>query len=120
MPALVPETADAVVLAVPELVTNALRHGGGAFVLNPAANAERVEVAVHDRHPRPLRMRTPDLVAGTGGFGRPVVNRLAEHMGNACGRAVRNGPLPARLHGQTGRSRDLEPLTVAAVAAVSR
>lgn len=51
VPALVPETADAVVLAVPELVTNALRHGGGAVVLNPAANADCVAVAVHDRSP---------------------------------------------------------------------
>lgn len=41
-----PETADSVVLVVSELVTNALRHGGGTFTLHHlAANPDTVEVA---------------------------------------------------------------------------
>ena len=32
---------------------------------------------MHDRSPQAPRMRTPDLNGGTGGFGWPMVNRLA-------------------------------------------
>ena len=38
---------------------------------------DSIEVAVHDRSPQAPRMRTPDLNGGTGGFGWPMVNRLA-------------------------------------------
>ncbi|MGW3105034.1 hypothetical protein [Streptomyces sp. NPDC001100] len=38
---------------------------------------DSVEVAVHDHSPQAPRMRTPDLSDGTGGCGRPMVNRLA-------------------------------------------
>ncbi|MCX4400026.1 hypothetical protein OG887_44040 (plasmid) [Streptomyces sp. NBC_00053] len=34
----------------------------------------------------------------------------AEGMGDTSGKAVRDGPLPAHLHGQVRRSRDLKPL----------
>ncbi|MFE3253547.1 ATP-binding protein [Streptomyces sp. NPDC059209] len=71
------EAADTVVLVVSELVTNALRHGGGTCTLHLTAHPDNIEVAVHDRNPRPPRMRTPDLNGGTGGFGWPMVNRLA-------------------------------------------
>ncbi|KPI12078.1 ATP-binding protein [Actinobacteria bacterium OK074] len=37
-----------------------------------------IEVTVHEHSPRTPRMRTPDLNDGTGGFGRPMVNRLAQ------------------------------------------
>jgi hypothetical protein len=33
-------------------------------------------VTVHDHSPQAPRMRTPGLHDGTGGFGRPMVNRL--------------------------------------------
>ncbi|MGW6945065.1 ATP-binding protein [Streptomyces xanthophaeus] len=71
------EAADTVVLVVSELVTNALRHGGGTCTLDLTAHPDRIEVAVHDRSPRVPRMRTPDLNGGAGGFGWPMVNRLA-------------------------------------------
>ncbi|MEX0169808.1 ATP-binding protein [Streptomyces sp. LMG1-1-1.1] len=77
MPALASEAADTVVLGVSELVTNALRHGGGICVLDLAARPDGIEVAVHDPGPHAPRMRTPDLDGGTGGFGWPMVNRLA-------------------------------------------
>ncbi|AWZ04592.1 MULTISPECIES: ATP-binding protein [unclassified Streptomyces] len=76
-PAIEPEHADTVILVVSELVTNALRHGGGAYVLRLAAHPDTVEVSVEDSSPRPPRMRTPDLVDGTGGFGWHMVNDLA-------------------------------------------
>ncbi|WP_327407113.1 ATP-binding protein [Streptomyces sp. NBC_01288] len=72
------EAADTVVLVVSELVTNALRHGGGTCTLNLTAYPDGVEVAVHDRSPQMPRMRTPDLNGGTGGFGWPMVDRLAQ------------------------------------------
>ncbi|MFS0698215.1 ATP-binding protein [Streptomyces nitrosporeus] len=71
------EAADTVVLVVSELVTNALRHGGGTCTLELAAHPDTIEVAVHDGSPQVPRMRTPDLNGGTGGFGWPMVNRLA-------------------------------------------
>ncbi|MFF5301619.1 ATP-binding protein [Streptomyces sp. NPDC013161] len=71
------EAADTVALVVSELVTNALRHGGGTCTLDLTAHPDGIEVAVHDRSPETPRMRTPDLNGGTGGFGWPMVNRLA-------------------------------------------
>ncbi|MFF5273883.1 ATP-binding protein [Streptomyces sp. NPDC000133] len=77
VPVIAAETADTVVLVVSELVTNALRHAGGACTLDLTAHPDSIEVAVHDGSPQTPRMRTPDLNGGTGGFGWPMVNRLA-------------------------------------------
>ncbi|MER6317035.1 ATP-binding protein [Streptomyces sp. NPDC001581] len=71
------EQADTVVLVVSELVTNALRHGGGAYTLRLTSHPHCIEVAVEDPSPRMPRMRTPDLVDGTGGFGWHMVNDLS-------------------------------------------
>ncbi|MFD4829376.1 ATP-binding protein [Streptomyces uncialis] len=75
--AVAPDAADTVVLVVSELVTNALRHGGGACTLDLTAYPDSTEVAVHDPNPQLPRMRTPDRDGGTGGFGQPMVNHLA-------------------------------------------
>ncbi|MFD4554200.1 ATP-binding protein [Streptomyces sp. NPDC058469] len=72
------EAADTVILVVSELVTNALRHGGGTCTLELTAHPDGIEVAVYDHSPQTPRMRTPDLNGGTGGFGWPMVNRLAQ------------------------------------------
>ncbi|MFD5723538.1 ATP-binding protein [Streptomyces sp. NPDC127036] len=69
--------ADTVILVVSELVTNAVRHGGGTYTLDLAAHPDSIEVTVHDRSSKAPRMRTPDLNDGTGGFGWPMVNHLA-------------------------------------------
>lgn len=76
-PAVAPDAADTVVLVVSELVTNALRHGGGTCTLELTAHPDTIEVVVHDPSRHAPRMRTPDLNGGTGGFGWPMVNRLA-------------------------------------------
>ena len=74
--AVAPETADTVALVVFELVTNALRDGGGTCTLDLTAHADTIEVAVHDPSRHVPRMRTPDLNGSTGGFGWPMVNHL--------------------------------------------
>ncbi|MEU8918771.1 ATP-binding protein [Streptomyces nigrescens] len=71
------ETADTAVLVVSELVTNALRHGGGSNTLRLAAHPDTIEVAVDYPSSQAPRMRTPDLNDGTGGYGWPMVNCLA-------------------------------------------
>ncbi|WP_405508528.1 ATP-binding protein [Streptomyces cyaneofuscatus] len=76
-PRLCPDVADTLVLVVSELVTNALRPGDGAFTLRLNAHPDAVEVAVDDTSPRWPRMRTPDVTGSDGGFGWPMVNRLA-------------------------------------------
>ncbi|MEV7425904.1 MULTISPECIES: ATP-binding protein [unclassified Streptomyces] len=76
-PAVAPEAADTVILVVSELVTNALRHGGGTYTLRLTAHPDLIEVAVNDPSPQAPRMRTPDLNGGTGGFGWHMVNHLA-------------------------------------------
>ncbi len=72
------QTVDDVVLVVSELVTNALRHGGGSCTLTLTAHVDGIEVAVQDPSPHAPRTRTPDLCGGRGGFGWPMVNHLAQ------------------------------------------
>ncbi|WP_107417737.1 ATP-binding protein [Streptomyces sp. CB03238] len=79
-PTVAPEATDTVVLVVSELVTNALRHAGGVCSLRLAARRDAIEVAVADPSPARPRMRTPDLNGGTGGFGWPMVHRLARSV----------------------------------------
>ncbi|MFD4880746.1 ATP-binding protein [Streptomyces sp. NPDC058420] len=90
------EGADTVVLVVSELVTNALRHGGGSCTLELTAHQDSIEVTVHDDSPKAPRMRTPDLNGGTGGFGRPMVNRLA-HTTSVTRRATGGKTVSALL-----------------------
>ncbi|MFE6527682.1 ATP-binding protein [Streptomyces rochei] len=76
-PAPAADTADILALVVSELTTNALRHGGGRYTLELTATSEVVDAAVSDPSPAPPRERIPDLMGGTGGFGWPMVRRLA-------------------------------------------
>ena len=59
-------------------VTHVLCHGGACTL----------ELTVHANSPQVPHMPTPDLNGGTGGFGRPMVNRLASTNAvtrRACG-----------------------------------
>lgn len=76
-PAMAPETVQTLALVVSELATNALRHGGGRYALRLGATADAVTIAVSDPDPAPPRERAPDLNGGAGGFGWPMVRRLA-------------------------------------------
>ncbi|MFD5937307.1 hypothetical protein [Streptomyces sp. NPDC060333] len=61
-------------------MTNALRHGGGSYTLRFAAHPGTGGVVVGEPSPRMPRMRTPNLVEGTGGFGWHMANELAHHI----------------------------------------
>ncbi|MCM2413093.1 MULTISPECIES: ATP-binding protein [unclassified Streptomyces] len=76
-PQIAADAAETVILVVSELVTNALRHGGGICTLDLTANSDSIEVAVHDGSSQAPYMRTPDLSDGTGGFGWHMVSSLA-------------------------------------------
>ncbi|MFJ9060037.1 MULTISPECIES: ATP-binding protein [unclassified Streptomyces] len=76
-PAVAPKVTDKVILVVSELVTNALRHGGGTYTLRLSTHPDLIAVAVDDPSPQAPRMRTPDLTGATGGFGWRMVTRLA-------------------------------------------
>lgn len=67
-----------VLLVVSELVTNAVRHGGGVTSFRVAARPGVVEITVQDGSPQPpvLKEHRGDWLPG--GYGWPLVNRLAE------------------------------------------
>ncbi|MGW7458337.1 ATP-binding protein [Streptomyces sp. NPDC054797] len=71
-----PECPGSVVLVVSELVTNALLQGSGTCTLRLSAHPDVMEVAAEDPSPTLPRMRTRDLIDGTGGFGLHMVNDL--------------------------------------------
>ncbi|MDG9702597.1 ATP-binding protein [Streptomyces sp. DH37] len=68
-----------VLLVVSELVTNAVRHAPGPLTLCLALVRGSIQITVGDTNPAPPRPRADDLHGGTGGFGWPIVQRLAHH-----------------------------------------
>jgi anti-sigma regulatory factor (Ser/Thr protein kinase) len=70
---------DAVLLVVSELVTNAVRHTPGWWRLNLTAERGTLAVEIEDSSPQLPVAREPDF-SGSGGFGWPMVLRLAGHV----------------------------------------
>ncbi|MFD3875252.1 ATP-binding protein [Streptomyces sp. NPDC058623] len=64
-----------------ELVTNAIRHGGGlaAFHADVHEGALRVSVADHNPQP-PITRAAPPAGSRIGGYGWPLVQSLAAHL----------------------------------------
>ncbi|MFB9520295.1 ATP-binding protein [Streptomyces cremeus] len=79
-PAPAADAADSLVLVVSELVTNAVRHGGGRYTLAFSASPDTLTVAVGDPSPELPHERTPDLDDGSGGFGWHLVQLLAQEV----------------------------------------
>ncbi len=77
-------------LAVSELVTNAVRHAPGPFELELTGDGRRLVIAVSDTHPAAPAPRPADL-GGGGGVGLHVLNGLAQRVettANAKGKTV--------------------------------
>ncbi|MFJ2738591.1 ATP-binding protein [Streptomyces sp. NPDC087440] len=100
-PAPAEDAADSLVLVVSELVTNAVRHGGGRYTLAFSASPDTLTVAVGDPSPEVPHERTPDLDDGSGGFGWHLVNLLAHEVTIVPARAPRPGCVP-RFKSTTG------------------
>jgi anti-sigma regulatory factor (Ser/Thr protein kinase) len=73
-------TSQNLVLVVSELVTNALRHAGEVTSLQLRADRKTLHIVVDDPSPAPPQHRTPDLTGRTGGFGWPMIQRLAQRV----------------------------------------
>ncbi|MFD3680431.1 ATP-binding protein [Streptomyces sp. NPDC058613] len=72
-------TAADALLVASELVTNAIRHGGGITAFHASLTGDTLHLAVSDtspRHPAP-RPTTPGRA---GGFGWPLIQRLTDHV----------------------------------------
>lgn len=83
--------ADAVVLVVSELVTNAIRHTTGWWRLSVRVRRNCLVVDLDDSSTTAPTARPGDL-AGAGGHGWHIVRRLAadvEVLGRTCGKTVR-------------------------------
>lgn len=70
------DSADAVLLVLSELFSNAVRHAGGVSGFRLEAGPDTVTVAVHDASTVPPRLLPPD-VTRPGGFGWRLVQELS-------------------------------------------
>lgn len=70
------ECLENAVLVTSELVTNAIRHGGGLTGFSVTVLDNACEVTVTDRSTRLPSARTPRHDTTPGGFGWPIVRRL--------------------------------------------
>ncbi|MDI5966470.1 ATP-binding protein [Streptantibioticus silvisoli] len=67
-------------LVVSELVTNAVRHAPGPLTLCLDLLPDGLDVSVEDSSPTPPQSRVPDPRHGPGGYGWPIVQRLARQV----------------------------------------
>ncbi|MFF3013096.1 ATP-binding protein [Streptomyces sp. NPDC057939] len=76
-----PRAVTDALMVTTELVTNAIRHGGGlaAFHADVHEGALRVSVADHDPRP-PITRTSPPAGSRIGGYGWPLVQSLAARL----------------------------------------
>jgi anti-sigma regulatory factor (Ser/Thr protein kinase) len=67
--------ADAL-LVTSELVTNAIRHGGGVAAFTASLSDDTLRISVADHSPEPPHTRSPADGVQPGGYGWPLVQRL--------------------------------------------
>jgi anti-sigma regulatory factor (Ser/Thr protein kinase) len=80
VPPLAQASLDDALLLVSELVTNAVRHAPGPCTLTLADDRRTLTVTVTDTSAAAPVGRPPDLVAGGGGFGWHLLQRLARQV----------------------------------------
>ncbi|MGW1772043.1 ATP-binding protein [Streptomyces sp. NPDC002104] len=80
-----PEYADAVLLVVIELVTNAIRHTEGPAAVHLELHQDHIEIRVTDTSPTAAEPRVPQI-DGSGGYGMHLIKTLTTH--------TRTGPTP--------------------------
>ncbi|MFD6874667.1 MULTISPECIES: ATP-binding protein [unclassified Streptomyces] len=66
-------------LVASELVTNAIRHGGGITAFHAALDGDTLRLAVSDANPEPPAARSTGQ-GHPGGYGWPLVRRLTDHV----------------------------------------
>lgn len=72
--------AENLLLMVSELVTNAIRHAGGALEVRFSSTPASLHVAVDDASPAVPRLRQPDWTGRSGGFGWSMVHKIADSL----------------------------------------
>ncbi|NNJ07007.1 ATP-binding protein [Streptomyces sp. PKU-MA01144] len=75
-----PPVVDDILLVTSELVTNALRHGGGLAAFHAELDGGTVRIRVSDRSPTPPRSELRRRITAPGGFGWPLVQRLSRSV----------------------------------------
>ncbi|MFF8382422.1 ATP-binding protein [Streptomyces kanasensis] len=71
---------DDILLVTSELVTNALRHGGGITAFAAERDADTVHISVSDRCPTPPTTIPRHHPATPGGYGWPLIRRLSTRV----------------------------------------
>ncbi|MDI9888256.1 ATP-binding protein [Streptomyces sp. HNM0645] len=77
---LAPRVVGDILLVTSELVTNALRHGGGIAAFHAELDGGTVRIRVTDRSPTPPSTAARRRVTTPGGFGWPLVQRLSRSV----------------------------------------
>ncbi|MEU4126835.1 MULTISPECIES: ATP-binding protein [Streptomyces] len=72
-------TAADALLVTSELVTNAIRHGDGVIAFQADIADDVLRLSIADANPRLPAART-GTVDHPGGYGWPLIQRLAEHV----------------------------------------
>lgn len=105
------------------LVSNAVRHAPGPCTVILTERADSLTVAVRDTSGAAPRSRRPDLVSGTGGFGRRLLRSLATGVqverhpgGRTVAARVPSMRVPVRP--AVTRARVAEPPTVAGAGSI--
>lgn len=73
-------TVQDLLLLSSELVSNAIRHAGAVTALSFKADGGALHVRVADPSPAHPQSRVPDMTGRTGGFGWPMILRLAHRV----------------------------------------
>ncbi|MCF2540352.1 MULTISPECIES: ATP-binding protein [Streptomyces] len=75
-----PTTVDDILLVVTELVTNAVRHGGGLVAFDATLDGETLTISVTDASPAAPHTVQRTHSTAPGGFGWPLVRQLSREV----------------------------------------